>query len=169
MPRLPKEGRRRMKSVSFFVEGTPKGQPRVKAFSRGGRAGVYTPDTADGWKSCVRAAWLRTDRQRFPGAVSLIIHFYFQRPASHFGAGKNKAVLNSRAPLHHKQPCDIDNAVKGVMDVLTRCGAWIDDCHVVSLHSSKQWAVGIPAGCQIQIHDLTETNPQQPAQIPCST
>ncbi|SLM18278.1 hypothetical protein SPIRO4BDMA_40850 [uncultured spirochete] len=30
------------------VLGTPKAQPRVKAFVRGGHASVYTPSTANG-------------------------------------------------------------------------------------------------------------------------
>jgi len=40
--------------LSFFVAGIPKGQPRVKAFSRGKHAGVYDPGTSDGWKLLIR-------------------------------------------------------------------------------------------------------------------
>ena len=34
--------------ISFTVLGDPKGQPRPKAFSRGGHAAVYDPGTAEG-------------------------------------------------------------------------------------------------------------------------
>ena len=42
--------------ATAFVHGEPKAQPRAKAFARNGRAGIYDPGTAEGWKGAIAAA-----------------------------------------------------------------------------------------------------------------
>lgn len=55
--------------ISFEVVGLPKAQPRARAVNRGKRAGIYTPDTANGWKEAVKAAAI--DAMRTQGCFRL--------------------------------------------------------------------------------------------------
>ena len=133
---------------SFRVLGTPKPQPRVRAWfnKKTGRAAVFDPGTADGWKSCVAVA----AKGVIPAAplecpIRLTIYFYLARPKSHFGTGKNAAKLKVSAPAwpHEGRGYgDFDNLAKSVADVLTEMGAWKDDgqvCHAIVM---KTYAEG---------------------------
>lgn len=140
--------------ISFFVEGDPKGQPRARACIRGKRAGVYDPGTADAWKMAVAEAW-RSKVQPvdpFQGAVCVALRFRFRRPKSHFGSGKNSRNLKPSAPATHTAKPDCDNLAKAVMDVLTRLGAWADDCQVCQLYVHRGWTEVSP-GCEIRISE----------------
>ncbi len=113
---------------------------------------MYDPPDADVWKKAVRTAWLVSRSKKIEGPVNIALDFFFRRPASHFGTGKNAGIMKESAPRHHTQKCDIDNAAKLILDVLTKCDAWIDDCHVVKMIAAKQWAEGMmESGCQVQI------------------
>jgi hypothetical protein len=46
--------------ISIFVHGEPKGQPRPRAFARGGMVRMYDPATAEGWKSAIADEWRRS-------------------------------------------------------------------------------------------------------------
>ena len=138
--------------ISFYVEGDPKGQPRARACIRGKHAGVYDPGTADAWKIAVAEAWRHVRTEPFTGAVSLSLRFYFQRPKSHFGTGNNSRIVKRSAPLRHTTTPDCDNLAKAVMDVLTRLGAWNDDCQVNELKIQRHWVERAP-GCAIRISE----------------
>ncbi|MEY4534868.1 MAG: Endodeoxyribonuclease RusA [Planctomycetota bacterium] len=88
--------------------------------------------------------------------------FEFARPASHYGKGRNGAVLRASAPRAKTSRPDVDNLAKAVLDAL---GAWknlpplfwLDDAQVVALAVDKAWAPdGATSGCAITI---TWTNP----------
>jgi Holliday junction resolvase RusA-like endonuclease len=50
----------------------------------------------------------------------------------------------------------VDNFAKGILDALTKGGAWIDDTLVRTLLITKRWAVGDEApGCNIWIGRAT--------------
>lgn len=140
--------------IHFFVAGDPKGQPRARACIRGKRAGVYDPGTADAWKMAVAEAWRSKAKSAgaFHGGVALTLRFYFRRPKSHFGSGKNARSLKPSAPAWHTAKPDCDNLAKAVMDVLTRLGAWSDDCQVCRLYVHRSWAEVSP-GCVIRISE----------------
>lgn len=124
--------------ISFFANGLPKGQPRVKAWARKTAAGpvarVYDPGTADGWKSIIAAA-AQPYRPPVPllGPVILTLGFRFPRP---------KRLLRRHDPLgeipHTAKP-DADNLAKAVLDVLTQIGFWRDDAVVTTLVVSKTY------------------------------
>jgi Holliday junction resolvase RusA-like endonuclease len=144
------------------VVGEPKGQPRPQAFVRKGKggapgkAGVYDPKTADGWKGLVVLACKDGLEGRLLAAPLMVsLTFYFTRPAGHLG----KRGLRPSAPRAiHRQKPDTDNAAKAVLDALTVIQAWQDDAQISDLIIRKRWvAPGTAAGCRIQIHELTET------------
>lgn len=137
---------------AFDVLGEPKGQPRPRAFSRGGHASVYNPATAEGWKGSIALA----ARASLPPApidcpVRVAVSFYFPRPAR---------LLRKKDPdglIPHTAKPDSDNAAKAVLDCLTSVGMWRDDALVCSLVAEKYYAArGQASGALIQIFTFRE-------------
>jgi Holliday junction resolvase RusA-like endonuclease len=142
-----------MKQIEFTVQGTPKGQPRVRACIRGKHAGVYDPGTADEWKRAVRDAAKSAMASQvvtpFDQAVKLVVHFAMQRPKSHLDSKGN--VKSSAGTFHTSKP-DLDNLVKATKDALTNAGVWTDDSLVVACQSSKGY--GWTPGATIRIAEV---------------
>jgi Holliday junction resolvase RusA-like endonuclease len=136
-----------MPAISFNVDGIPKGQPRPKAFSRGGIASVYDPGTAEGWKGCIVMAG-RDKRPETPieQPITLKIVFYMPRPKSMEG----KKFASEAIPCTKKP--DADNMAKAVMDCLTQDGWWRDDSYVYRLVVVKNVAAkGARPGAVVEI------------------
>lgn len=131
-----------------FVPGVPRGQPRPRAFARGGVARVYDPGTAEAWKQAVAIAAAPVARTRYTGAVMLVLSFRFRRPKGHY---TRRGDLRTTAPRLHVQKPDLDNLAKAVMDALTIIGAWRDDAQILELRVDKAWTDG-EAGCQIGLY-----------------
>jgi len=141
-------------AVRFFIAGPPVAQPRTKSTLRKGKkdalgnqpvfSGVYTPGTADGWKTQVAVAVL--DRPRFPSPYFLRLEFVFERPASHFGT---KGNLLPGAPEFHEVKPDPDNLGKSTMDAMVDAGFLSDDRKVCGFFVTKEW--GERAGCRVTI------------------
>ena len=137
---------------AFDVLGEPKGQPRPRAFARAGKARVYDPGTAEGWKGSIALA----ARGSLPPApidcpVRVAVSFYFPRPAR---------LLRKKDPdglIPHTAKPDSDNAAKAVLDCLTSIGMWRDDAIVSSLIVEKHYAArGQASGALIQIFTFKE-------------
>ena len=143
-----------MSTISFFVAGIPKGQPRVKAAIRKGcaHAVVYDPGTADAWKMAVAlsARFVRPTLQ-ITAPVALGITFYMPRPLSHYKAGNVARGLKDNAPTYHTAKPDADNLAKAVMDALTNLGGiWHDDAQVAQLTVEKRYTNAL-CGAKIEI------------------
>ena len=141
--------------MNVRVNGTPKPQPRPRAFARGGKARVYDPGTAEAWKSAVASAFQPFAGKAFTEPLHLLITFYLPRPKSHFGTGRNAALLKDTSPVYHTQKPDCDNLAKAVMDCLSDIGFWRDDCQVIGLTVKKMWDTNTKngPGARIIIHD----------------
>lgn len=141
--------------IRFFASGNPKGQPRPRAFSRGGVARVYDPHTAEGWKNQIALA--ARDHQpdtQLQGPLFVGLDFYFPRPKNHFRGGKFCKVLKDSAPTYHTSKPDADNAIKAVMDALTTLRFWQDDSQVCDVRARKLYDDGCGPGCIITIREL---------------
>jgi len=123
-------------TLAFFAAGIPKGQPRPRAFSRGGHARVFDPGTAEGWKACVAVA-AQPHRSRFvdAGPLWVSLSFTFPRPKSH----STKKGLRPDAPEFHTAKPDADNLAKAVLDALTQINVWSDDAVIASLEVAKRY------------------------------
>ena len=128
---LPRCARRCAMTIAFEVTGIPKGQPRPKAFSRGGHAAVYDPGTAGEWKALVAAAG-EAQRPESPLSEPLFValEFIMPRPKS-----VPRRLGSGRRP-HTSRP-DLDNLAKAVLDALTQAGWWCDDDQICGLDASK--------------------------------
>lgn len=142
-------------SVSFFVAGEPKPQPRAKAFGRGGFIRMYTPYTKDAkaWRSAVIAEAMAMEIPTITDALAIRLTFILPRPKSHF----LKSGLRPDAPKHPITRPDTDNLAKLVMDALGEAGVWSDDSAVCSTLICKHYPNkgGSSVGCHIEIEELT--------------
>ena len=142
------------------VNGLPKGQPRARAFVRGGRAAVYDPGTAEGWKSCIAMACRELEGRGLADPLSVSISFFMPRPKHHFSTS---GQIRPNAPkLYHAQKPDADNLAKAMLDALTGIRAWMDDDQVAELTVRKYWESDkngpqeYPPGASIRIVALVE-------------
>jgi len=143
-----------MTSLSFFVDGDPKAQPRGRACRRGNHAGIYDSGTADAWKASVRAAAKKGwDGVMFTGPLRVDVAVYFKRPKSHFFTGKRSDVLRPDAPNFHTSKPDRDNLDKAILDALTNAGIWKDDAQVCAGIITKSYVQFI-AGANVTITTL---------------
>jgi Holliday junction resolvase RusA-like endonuclease len=136
--------------IDFFIEGTPVGQPRATQLGNG-RA-FYREKTIGPWKAAIM--WgCKAHRPKDPlaGPLNVWLCFYFPRPKYHF---KKDGQLKVDAPLRHIVRPDADNAMKAVLDALTKCGFWLDDCQVCDAEIKKIYASGGPPGVRIVIYTL---------------
>jgi len=141
--------------IELFVQGEPKPQARPRVSVRAGRGFAYNADSQamKDWKQALDAALYEISDRGIDGPVEVTLHFFLPRPKSHYRAGKFSHLLKDSAPGDHQSRCDIDNAIKVVLDRITRSGIWIDDCQVISLTASKCWSDCRSGGCEITIVD----------------
>ena len=138
----------RMK-IDFFVAGIPKAQPRVKAFVRGGHAGVYTPDSAESWKQAVRKeAVANAPESLLAHPVRVELDFFLPRPKAHY---KRDGSLKADRAIWHTSKPDLDNLIKAVTDAITDTERiWLDDSQICTVSATKTYALNA-SGCSVRI------------------
>ena len=124
----------------LFVNGVPKAQPRPRMTAKGH---VYNPDSADGWKEEIKAAFLSCRKPVITGPVYLKVCFFLPMPKDmkKNSIGTNECVRHARKP-------DLDNLLKAVMDALTSVHVWKDDAQVYKTLAGKYYT-GEKTGAQI--------------------
>lgn len=135
--------------ISFRVSGIPKGQPRPRAFAFKGKARVYDPGTAEGWKSAIaEAARPHLPESPLLGPLRLRLDFAFPRPKSHF---MKRGTLRTDAPSRFTSKPDADNCAKAVMDCLTTLRLWGDDAQVSLLIVGKFYESSSAPGAGVAV------------------
>ncbi len=118
--------------IAIQVDGVPKPQPRPRAFAIGGKARVYDPGTAEGWKGAIAlAVGKHLPEKPIEGPVRVLIDFFMPRP---------KRLMRKRdsdEAIPHVSKPDVDNLAKAVLDCLTEIGMWGDDSQVWRLDVRK--------------------------------
>lgn len=157
--------RRRLGIYSFFVGGRPrtKGSMRfVPSASTGQPVPVPRSPAKQNWQGVVStaavAAGIRTHEE---AGVCLSLDFFFARPKSHYGSGKNAERLKPGAPRTptSRATGDVDKLARAVCDGLTGI-AYRDDSQVVLLVAAKHYAGRWqPEGVQIHIAPDAEGMP----------
>ena len=135
--------------IDFFVAGIPKAQPRVKAFVRGGHAGVYTPDSAESWKQAVRQqATANALESLMSHPVRVSLDFFLPRPKTHL---KRDGSVKENQPIWHCKKPDLDNLIKAVTDAITDTQRiWLDDSQICEITATKTYAINA-VGCSVFI------------------
>ena len=135
--------------VDFFVAGIPKAQPRVKAFVRGGHAGVYTPDSAESWKQAVRRETVANAPESLVAwSVRVELDFFLPTPKAHH---KRDGSVKANSPVWHCKKPDLDNLIKAVVDAITDTQrVWLDDSQICQISATKSYALNA-VGCSVRI------------------
>ena len=135
--------------IDFFVAGIPKAQPRVKAFVRGGHAGVYTPDSAESWKQAVRQqATANAPESLVAQSIRVELDFFLPRPKAHY---KRDGSLKADRAIWHTSKPDLDNLIKAVTDAITDTQrVWLDDSQICQISATKSYALNA-SGCSVRI------------------
>lgn len=127
--------------ITFFVPGIPV-QQGSKRHVGNGRMIEASPNLKP-WRLAVTYA-AREARGRMPYPyflpIDVTLRFWFPRPKSHYGTGKNAGVLKSSAPVWKSSAPDIDKLTRAMLDGMTDAGVWKDDAQVVSLIVLKRYA-----------------------------
>lgn len=151
--------------LTGFCLGTPKPQPRAKATNRGGFIRIYTPSSAEEWKTAVRClvSEMSTPERvgKGPdgpadGPLALMVVLYLKRPK------RLMRVKDPEGVVSHVTTPDADNLIKAVMDALTDTKrVWFDDCQVQDLYVAKRYVSKLGAtGCSIRIAQSQDELPE---------
>ena len=100
---------------------------------------MYDPRTAHEWRETVAIVVGSAVSKPIEGPVELSLAFFFPRPKSHYGTGKNSELVKPSAPVHHAQKPDIDNVIKSTLDAMNGI-LYQDDKQVIRLQAEKRWA-----------------------------
>lgn len=128
--------------IAFTVYGTPAQMGSKKAFVRGNRA-IITDDNSQKrkqWANAVAtaAADAMNGQPLTREPLRLFVQFWFARPKSHYGSGKNANKLKDSAPASHAQSPDLDKLIRCLGDALTGI-VYNDDRQIVVITASRNW------------------------------
>ena len=143
----------------FFVEGDPQPGGSKTGFYNKALGRVLMVDACKknpAWKKTVQT-YVRRGWKGKPldGPLLVIMRFYLRRPKSHYGTGRNAAVLKESAPKQHTQKPDLTKFVRSTEDACTGI-LWVDDAQIVTQINSKRWAIpGQPVGVEIIVEVLS--------------
>ena len=91
------------------------------------------------WMDSVKHAAYQAYRgQLLIGPIELRVTFFFKRPESHYGSGRNADKLKPSAPDYHAQSPDLDKLVRCLGDALTGV-VYRDDKQVCKTYSEREW------------------------------
>lgn len=139
--------------IQFFVPGHPKAQGSKRALSRGGKT-VMVEMSKDlkPWRQAIAEKAIETAAGRkLVGPLGVRVVFFLNRPASHFGTGRNAGFLKASAPRWRDAAPDIDKLQRALFDALVISGVILDDRYIVSVHADKVY--GDP-GVLVEVKEL---------------
>lgn len=145
-----------MTRVAFTVYGKaePAGSKKGFPIRRGDKIGVVITDAnpkSKGWQGEVRAAAGGLVEELMSGPLRLDLTFVRARPRSHYGSGRNAAVVKPSAPAFPITKPDSTKLTRGVEDALTGV-IWGDDAQIVSQHVHKVY--GAPEACYVEVETI---------------
>lgn len=116
--------------IEFAVFGVPIPLQRHRV----SRGVIFNPSRKE--QLAFSASSRRYIEKPFDGPVEATLLFYFPRPKSHYGTGRNKDILKDNSPIWFTKRKDLDNLIKFVLDSLNG-QAYFDDSQIVSIHAYK--------------------------------
>jgi Holliday junction resolvase RusA-like endonuclease len=129
--------------LTITVRDTPRPGGSKRAFysKKSGRAFVVDASKhTKTWRESVRSAALHAyTGNPLKDAFAVMHIFYFKRPNSHFGSGKNIDVIKSSAPDFHTKKPDLTKLIRSTEDALTGI-IWVDDSQVIMRTDEKRYA-----------------------------
>jgi Holliday junction resolvase RusA-like endonuclease len=135
-----------MRELQFMIVGRPQqrgskiaqpiyGRDRKPVMKNGRVISVVRDDNpkSESWMEQCRsgafAAMQQAGMALMTGPIELTAQFYFLRPKSHYGTGKNARTIKASAPRIHAQSPDLAKLIRCLEDSLTGV-VWHDDKQV---------------------------------------
>ncbi len=122
---------------TIYIPGAPFGKQSI-ARSRHGHRFVATKTRR--YMDKVAACFVIQRPPMLKGAVELNISEYRQRPAYHFGTGRNAGTVKEQ---YREVSCvtkpDLSNTLKAIEDALNGL-AWVDDAYIIDTTHHKRYA-----------------------------
>lgn len=129
--------------LKFTVYGKAVSKGSTQPFmGKGGRVIPQNLSKLQTWTGMIaaEAAKVMDGRELCTGPVSMIVEFFFQRPKSHFGTGRNSGNLKPSAPREHVQKPDLSKLIRAAEDALSGI-VYRDDSQVYRFgaRTGKYW------------------------------
>lgn len=135
--------------VRLVVVGNPAPQGSKRAFvirsgARAGHAAVIesSHDRVKSWRQAIidEAQSARMMHLPFDQPVAVRMTFSLKRPASHYGTGRNSAVLKPSAPVRPGKAPDLSKLCRATEDALEAVGLVANDSLIAEYHRlAKVW------------------------------
>ncbi len=128
-----------------MIQAVVLGQPVPQGSNRAinGRVMASNAIYLKPWRQAVGVALVEASLGHRFGVQPVIVHarFYFRRPASHFGSGRNVNEVKASAPAFPtSRTCgDLDKLARAIGDALTDVGIVEDDSQIVRWVADKRW------------------------------
>lgn len=124
-----------MEPIRLVIPGEPKAQKRHRSTTINGFIRNYDPSQASK-KDFLWTVMNNAPAKPIDFPIRMDLFFFFSRPKSHYGTGKNASNLKSSAPRFHTTKPDIDNLYKFVTDSLNKV-YYRDDSLISEVYTMK--------------------------------
>ncbi len=127
--------------ISFVIPDNPIAKQRHRSRTNKGQsfATNYNPSEKDELNFLHKAKLVLGSITPISGPIKIDCTYYFKRPKTHMGTGKNKGTVRGSAPKYHTTTPDIDNLDKFLFDALNGF-LWLDDKQIIECFSKKKYA-----------------------------
>jgi len=125
-----------MKKIELKIPGKPIAKARPRFARRGKFVTTYNDQETEESKFLWEVKQQLDIKKPYECPISVEVGFYFDRPKSQFGTGKNAGVIKGSAPFYHIKRPDLDNLEKFVLDCLNGY-VWRDDSQIFNIESQK--------------------------------
>lgn len=132
-----------MSAVIFTIPGLPQQQGSKKHVGNG--VMIEANKGLAPWREVALSRAREAKPKRaddgpvFIGPVYVSATFYFPRPKSHYGTGKNARMLKDTAPRHHIGTPDLDKLQRALGDILTQSQVIRDDRLICIWEATKAY------------------------------
>lgn len=132
----------------LIVYGRPAPKGSLKCIGRGGRHQlVEDAKRTKPWRERVAAGARRLTVSGLSGPIGLEVTLTVDRPANHYGTGRNAARLKASAPAYPARRSvgiggDVDKLARTILDALEDAGTLTDDAQVIELTARKTYPDG---------------------------
>lgn len=159
-----------MHTLFVTVIGTPVAQGSKVANRHAPGVRDSNAKTLKPWRAevagCVAEEMSATGWTTLDAPAQVLLTFLHERPASHYGTGRNAGVLKPSAPCWKATAPDVDKLARAILDALTTSRALRDDARVARLVVEDLWAdAGTPTGVRIAITPLTAVAAAVPSPV----
>ena len=148
-----------MTTTTFTIPGKPCGKGRPRATSRGKFIKLYSPKETVNYETLVKMAFIESlHGASWPVTTQpfrIHITAYYQRPASHYGTGRNTGTLKASAPKYPTVKPDAGNIEKIITDALNTV-AYKDDSQGIEETITKEYATGDNGACVVVTIEMIE-------------